>query len=156
MRTAGPSVAPGAVDTDRGLLRWPAFCWALAFAGIHLHWLGGGRLALPQGVAIEPGSALFVVSLAAVPLLMGAGVLAITGGRKGVPVSTRVSRRVLGLVVLFGVLHAVTALAATLPLQISGELVWTQERIYSLFYEVNWLIGAACFVLAVQALKPPR
>lgn len=134
MRTAGPNVGPDALDTHPGLLRWPAFCWALAFAGIHLHWLGGGRLALPRGVAIEPGSPLFVVSLVAVPLLMGAGALAITGGRAGVPLSAGLSRWVLRSVVLFAVLHAVTALAAAVSQQVSGQLMWTEQHIYSLFY----------------------
>lgn len=150
LRSAGSSRQSASAN----LLRWPAFAWALAFALVHIYWLGGGRYALPSDVLITPGTALFYAALIAVPLLVAAGAVALVGGRTGVPISPRQAQVILGGVLGFCLLHAVPSLiGAGWTLIKTGVLIATERKFYALLYEFNWLMGGIYFLLAFMAVK---
>lgn len=130
--------------------RWPAVIWALGFALLHVHWAGGGRLALPSDIAIVPGSALYVAAVVAIPLLLAAAWVAwsIAGPTYRFPGLARV---LLGAIAGFCLLHAVPPLVQIGLSALRAPMILSERSQYALGYEVNWLVGGVCFGLAWRA-----
>ncbi|SHG02924.1 DUF3995 domain-containing protein [Streptoalloteichus hindustanus] len=133
-----------------------ASTWGFLFALVHLYWLLGGRAGLPPELSLfgEGQRVLLVIDVIAIPLCLGAGllaaVLALPGRRRPIP-------RRLALAGAWGVgavcvVHAAPSAVdwARLP---GGHHVplSTMERFGIFLYEPWFLVGGVLFCLAAWA-----
>jgi hypothetical protein len=129
-----------------------AAAWGVAFAGIHLYWLLGGRVGLPAGQSLFDNLPLLIIDVIAIPLCLVAALLAYSLIR---PKSARFGRRTL-LIGAWGtaallVGHALPAtidwgalLAGARTMDDLGSL----ERFSTLLYEPFFMAGGAFFAVA--------
>ncbi|MGI8689095.1 MAG: DUF3995 domain-containing protein [Thermomicrobiales bacterium] len=148
----------GAARRPRASRHWlmaiPAYVtcgWGIMFAAVHLYWLFGGTLGLPQGLSLFANKPLFVIDIIAIPLCIIAALLALALVR---PWGRRFPRRLLlagawGGAALF-VVHAVPAIPdwVSVALGVRTAALTPMDRFDLFLYEPWFLVGGILFGMA--------
>lgn len=138
---------------------YAAAVWSAIFGAVHLYWLLGGDVGLPEGRSIFDNTALLVIDVVAIPLSLLAAALALSLVR---PWGVRYSRRLrlagaVAAAVLL-IVHAVPAIVDWVRLAVGsypGEL--SDLARFSLFvYEPWFLAGGILFALAAWGFARHR
>ncbi|MFF4345155.1 DUF3995 domain-containing protein [Kitasatospora sp. NPDC001540] len=137
-----------------------AAAWSALFALVHLYWLLGGRVGLPDGLSVRDNTPLLVVDVAAVPLCAAAAALALALVR---PWGARIPRRRLLLAArataLLLIVHAAPSVPDWTALALgrrSAADLDAMARFATLLYEPFFLAGGLLFALAAFGRRMPR
>ncbi|MGH3728274.1 MAG: DUF3995 domain-containing protein [Micromonosporaceae bacterium] len=138
--------------TTRNVPGYLAAAWAALFAVVHLYWLAGGRLGLPEQLSLFDNLPLLIIDIIAIPMCAVAAVLALA---LVCPWGRRLPRRL----VLAGawttaavlVVHAVPSMVDWVALAVGartpGDLT-ALERFATFLYEPFFLAGGLLYLAA--------
>ncbi|MFB7909724.1 DUF3995 domain-containing protein [Kitasatospora sp. NPDC056076] len=139
---------------------YAAAVWAGAFSLVHLYWLFGGRIGLPDGLSVTGNTPLLIIDILAIPGCAVAAVLALAIVR---PWGGRLPAKLLG-VALWGItavllVHSLPSVPDWFALATSSRTTGDFDamgRFATLLYEPFFLAGGLLFGLATLARRRPR
>ncbi|MFH8379909.1 DUF3995 domain-containing protein [Kitasatospora sp. NPDC018058] len=138
---------------------YAAATWSAAFSAVHLYWLLGGRLGLPDGLSVLGNTPLLVIDILAIPLCALAAVLALALVR---PWGARLPARPLA-VALWGttallLVHAAPSVSDWAALAFGSRTTSDFDamgRFATLLYEPFFMTGGLLFALAALGRRRP-
>jgi hypothetical protein len=153
--TAGSRGALRAMDAGVG---YAAAGWSGLFAVAHLYWALGGTAGLPAGFSVARNTALFIISLVAIPLCLIAGLLALSMTprlRDRFRLSLRLRFYLGAATSALFLVHALPAMGdwVSLALGESSRGLLRPERFDVFVYEPFFLVGAVLFGAASYGVR---
>ncbi|BAJ30074.1 MULTISPECIES: DUF3995 domain-containing protein [Kitasatospora] len=137
---------------------YAAAAWSALFALVHLYWLLGGRLGLPDGLSVRDSTPLLVIDVVAVPLCAAAAGLALALVRPwGARLPARPLRVAARGTALLLVAHAVPSVPDWIALALgrsSPAGLDAMARFATFLYEPFFLAGGLLFALAAFPRGP--
>ncbi|MER7671764.1 DUF3995 domain-containing protein [Kitasatospora sp. NPDC096128] len=135
-----------------GPAAYAAATWSAAFSLVHLYWLIGGRIGLPDGLSVTGNTPLLVIDVLAIPGCAVAAVLALAIVR---PWGVRLQARLLGIA-LWGItavllVHSLPSVPDWLALAAGSRTTADFDamgRFATFLYEPFFLVGGLLFGLA--------
>lgn len=139
---------------------YAAATWSAAFSLVHLYWLVGGRIGLPDGLSVTGNTPLLVIDILAIPGCAVAAVLALAIVR---PWGVRLPARLLSIA-LWGItavllVHSLPSVPEWLALAAGSRTSADFDamgRFATFLYEPFFLAGGLLFGLAALGRRHRR